>query len=783
VKCKSHLTVFLLLVTAQLFSQDLTQKIKGIVIDKDSRRPLEAATISIADDSVQQTVISRSDGSFILTNVPVGRRRIQCSFIGYENYITDNIILNSSRELELVIEMEQMYRQGEAVVMKAKRNPKLPVNKLSVVSTRSFSAEETNRYAASVNDPSRMAMSFPGVQPVRDARSDIIIRGNSAAGMLWRLEGIDIPNPNHFARKGSSGGGITIFSSNMLDNSDFSSGAFAAEYGDALSGVFDMRFRKGNNQKNQYSFGAGLIGIDFSAEGPIEKGRSSFLVNYRYSTLGILNAMGFHLTGERENNSFQDLAFNLNFPSKNNKSVINFWGIGGLSKEDYSEVEDVAEWDEYDDYAIYDFRTNMGAIGVGHSLQVGKKSLLKTSLAYMNQEITFLDDTLNTQKVPYTVNDELYKNKRISIASYLNTRLHTSLLWKTGIFVTKANYVFQQSLYDFEAAVFKPNIIDGDGSSWLIQPYTQFNWKISKKFTLNAGLHFLYLALNKTNSVEPRFSLQYRVNSNHVLSIAAGKHGKILPLGSYFYKASDGSFPNMDLDIMRSNHYVLAWDWLMNKNWRLHMEGYLQQLSEIPIVNDVSRTFWLLNMQDGYANEALVANGKGQNIGADITLEKFFSKGWFLLAGFSIFNSTYEPLNGKSYNTQYNSITTGNLTLGREWKLKTNKTFTAGSKVLYNGGMPITPLLAGAPVNSRDPVLDESKAYSQHVPAYFRMDIRLALRTDKKKTSSTLALDIQNLLGIKNTDALSYDYDPETHQWQYNKLSGFVPVITYQLSF
>ena len=179
--------------------------------------------------------------------------------------------------------------------------------------------------------------------------------------------------------------------------------------------------------------------------------------------------MGFHLTGERENNSFQDLAFNLNFPSKNNKSVINFWGIGGLSKEDYSEVEDVAEWDEYDDYAIYDFRTNMGAVGVGHSLQVGKKSLLKTSLAYMNQEITFVDDTLNTQKVPYTVNDELYKNKRISIASYFNTRLHTSLIWKTGIFITKANYVFQQSLYDFDGfTVFKPGIIDGDGSSWSI---------------------------------------------------------------------------------------------------------------------------------------------------------------------------------------------------------------------------------------------------------------------------------------------------------------------------
>src|SRR4029079_5150629 len=350
------------------------------------------------------------------------------------------------------------------VVVKAPANPKLPVNKLSIVSARSFTPEETNRYATAVNDTSRMAMSFPGVQPVRDARSDIIIRGNSAAVMLWRLEGIDIPNPNHFARKGSSGGGITIFSSSMLDNSDFSSGAFPAEYGDALSGVFDMRFRKGNKEKNGYTFKAGLLGLDLSAEGPIKKGQSSFLFNYRYSTLGILNALGFHLTDEREDNNFQDLSFNLSFPSKDNRSVFNVWGIGGLSKEDYAPVEDVADWDEYDDYAIYDFKTNMGAAGIGHSLQVGKSGLLKTSLAIMNQKITYVDDTLNTQKIPFTINDELYKNSRVSFAISYSMKLGKSVNGKSGVFISRIGYEFQQSLYDFETNVYNENIIDGEGN-------------------------------------------------------------------------------------------------------------------------------------------------------------------------------------------------------------------------------------------------------------------------------------------------------------------------------
>lgn len=764
-------------------AQTFTQTIRGTVIDKDTRRPLAGATISVAEDSVQQTVASNDAGQFTLSNIPVGRRRIQCSYSGYENFITDNIILNSAKELELVIELEQRYQQESAVLVKAVRNPKQAINRSSVVSTRSFTPEETQRYAASVNDPSRMAMSFPGVQPVRDARSDIIIRANSAATMLWRLEGIDIPNPNHFARKGSSGGGITVFSSSMLDNSDFSTGGFPAEYGDALSGVFDMRFRKGNRDKDQYTFKASLIGLDFSAEGPIEKGKSSYLVNFRYSTLSILNAIGFHLTDKRENNTFQDLSFNLNFPSKNNRSVFNAWGIGGLSKEDYAAIDKVSEWDEYDDYAIYDFNTNMGAIGIGHQLQIGENGLLKTSVALMGQRISFVDDTLNNAKTPYTVNDELYDNSRLSLAAHYTTKLGTKLSWKTGLFASRISYGLTQSLYDYDLLVYRNNVVNGEGNTWQWQPYTQLSWKAGNKITVNAGLHYLYLALNKTSSAEPRFNLQYKINPNHSLSFATGIYGKTLPLGSYFYQGPGNTFPNLNLDIMRSAHFIAAYDALLRKGWHFHAEAYLQKLTHIPVVNNVNRTFWLLNMTEGYANEALVSKGTGENKGVDITIEKFFSKGLFVLTGISVYNSTYQPLNGKSYNTHYNAGSAGSLTAGREWKWKKEKTFVVGGKMLYNGGVPITPLLPGASVNSRKPVLDETRPFSEKVPAYFRADARVSLRKDRKKTAWMLALDIQNIAGIKNTDGLSYRYDPSTRQWVYKRLSGFVPVISYQLDF
>lgn len=191
-------------------------------------------------------------------------------------------------------------------------------------------------------------VSLPGVQPSKDNENDVVIRGNSGAAIAWRLEGIDILNPNHFARKGSSGGGITIFSISVLGEADFSTGAFPAEYGNALAGVFDLRFRKGNKERREYTFRAGMLGLDLAAEGPFGSGtgnkRGSYLFNYRYSTLGILNEMGLHLVGERVSNNFQDLSFNIDFPVKNNKSRFNLWGLGGLSVEEEVAVENPEKW-------------------------------------------------------------------------------------------------------------------------------------------------------------------------------------------------------------------------------------------------------------------------------------------------------------------------------------------------------------------------------------------------------------------------------------------------------
>jgi hypothetical protein len=771
----------MLLLTSFSFAQKLEQIITGIVIDKDSHRVLAGATISVAENVSRLHAVSDSSGRFELKNVPVGRNKIIITYVGYQAFTTDNIIVSAAKQPELICEM-LAETTGQTALVKIVRDPKAPVNRFAIVSGRSFSPEETQRFAASANDPARMALGFPGVQPTRDTRSDIVIRGNNPVGMQWRLEGVDIPNPNHFARRGSSGGGITIFSLSMLDNSDFLTGAMPAEYGDVLSGVFDMHFRKGNSQRTENTFKAGLLGLDFSSEGPIQKGRSSYLVNYRYSTLALLKAIGLNLVGERETDIFQDLSFNLAFANKKNNIQWNLWGIGGLSKEYTEEVEDTVGWKQYDDYAVYTATTKMGAIGIGNTYNINDRSFVRSSLVLTGQQLTYIDDTLNRKKERSMVNNEWYNNSRVSFTTAYHNKFSASVALKAGIYINRIFYSLQQRKLDYTTNGIRTTI-DGHGSTLLVQPYLQLGIKAGSRLAINPGLHLVHLALNTHTVVDPRLSVQYRLNNRQTMSLAYGLHSKILPLGSYFYKSDPGgTYPNKDLNMMRAHHLIAAYDHRLGSSWKIHVEGYYQQLFKIPVTNDPNQNYWMLNELEGYAGQALVSKGKGVNKGVDVTAEKFFTKGLFMIASFSVFSSTFETLAGKIYNTRFNSKTSGSWVGAKEWNWRNNKVFQLGWKVLYNGGLPITPL-ANAASSTREPVLDDSRPYSERVPAYFRVDSRAALRKDKAKVSWQIALDVQNLLAIKNTDGLSRKYDPSVNQWIYKTQSGLVPVLSFQVDF
>ena len=770
---KIIVTITLILLKLFIFGQSQSQTIKGTIVDQDTQEPLIGATVTVDgfDDIGTTTEI---DGSFRLEDVPVGRRKVSATYVGYQSYSNDNILLNSAKEMELNISLLQSSSELGEVTVLANQNGKRANNEDLIVSAISFSVEDIKSNAASANDPGRMAMGFSGVQPSRDNRSDIVIRGNSGIGLLWRLEGIDIPNPNHFARRGSSGGGITIFSMSMLGNSDFSTGAFSAEYGNAFSGVFDVKLRNGNKDNREYSFKAGILGLDFSTEGPIRKGKSSYLVNYRYSTLGILNSMGIHLVGPRVNNTFQDLSFKLRFASKNNRDILSFWGIGGLSKERQDPIDGIENWKSYTDYLTRDFETNMGAIGMTHTHLFKDDSYLRTNLAVMNQKVLFANDTLTQDFVATNVNDEDYIEGRITLSTSYNKKINPKLTLKTGVYVNNLLYDLYHDKLINEMTV---NFLDIKDNSFLIQPYVNFRIRPRVDWLINIGTHAMYFNLNNTYSVEPRLAVRKTFSKNNSLSFAYGLHSRTLPTGSYFTRLTDDqgivTNPNIDLELIKSHHLVIAYDQLIANRLRLHTEVYFQYLYDVPVSIDENSSYSILNEIDGFATQALVSQGTGRNYGIDISLQQSFDAGFFMLLSTSIFESTYQAINKERFSTSYNSQISGSLLLSKEFTFKNNSVLQTGLKLLFNGGQRLTPLLYEG-VNSNnpnEPLLDESKAFTEKVDPYFRPDLRIAYRKDKEKYAWSLSLDVQNAIARRNIDGISRTFDPDLREWVFKTQS------------
>ena len=285
----------ILFTTILLFSimrpqaQTVSQTLKGRVTDKASYISLPGATVLVEADGSFTGTTTDSEGYFRIEHLPVGRYTLTISFIGYKPESVAELLISSGKETVLEVGLTEMVSEINEVLVKAHTRKDRPLNSMAAISARSFSVEETRRYAGGMDDPARMAAAFAGVATGNLQDNAIIIRGNSPKGVLWRVEGVEVPNPNHFSGGNVAGGGfVNIISSQVLANSDFFTGAFPAEYGNALAGVFDIRLRTGNSEKRENTFQIGMHGVDFAGEGPFVKGkRASYLFNYRYSTFGL----------------------------------------------------------------------------------------------------------------------------------------------------------------------------------------------------------------------------------------------------------------------------------------------------------------------------------------------------------------------------------------------------------------------------------------------------------------------------------------------------------------
>lgn len=779
--------ILLLALPALGHAQSQTQNVRGTIIDLDNRQALEGVAVRI--EGLSLGAYTDSTGSFVIKNVPLGRQLVSASIISHQPYTSEPFIVRSAKETILAIEMVEGDYTIEGVTIEVENystdDPGL----------KRIDIENSEYKAGAIADPGRILAAEPGVVAPQDNNSDIVIRGNSPAGVLWRLEGIDIPNPNHFARKGSSGGGITVFSAQLLSESSFSTGAFAADYGNAISGVMDMRFRKGNSFERDYRFKLGLLGIDLAAEGPLGNGGASYLINYRYSTLGILNDLGFRLVGPRVDNNFQDLSFNLFFPTENGSLTI--FGIGGLSGEIWDvDKEDLFAADT-DKRTTTDFLTNMGAMGLTYTRNLNDNSYLRFALAAVGSQVVDDDDTLNVStldpNVPFTdeqldglpsipLDEETYNDSRISAHLFYNNKLNDKLNLRVGGMFSQIQFSFQESILDFDTGNLSPRV-SGEGSSQLIQAYGRLRYQPTNRLTLNAGLHSMYFALNGSSSIEPRLSANYILSPNDQISLSYGLHSQVLPLGNYF-TSIDGGLVNEDLDLVKAHHLVLSYGHSFSKSLRFRMEAYYQSLFNLPVENDPNSSYMLLNEREGYARQALVSEGRGQNYGVDLSVQQTFARGVFMLLTGSVYQSQYMTLTpDRWYNTRFNGNYSSSLSLGREWNIKDGKsTFQVSARGIINGGLRTSPLDTQASAMAGYFVPVHSQAWEERVGVYYRIDLRVAYRINAKKVSHLISLDVQNATNRLN--AREPRYVLATNMLNTTRTqSGLTPVISYQIDF
>jgi hypothetical protein len=770
-------TLFLSVANAQS-----TQTLRGTVIDKVSQRPMTGAVITLLNSSPTKGTTTDMDGKFILKNIPLGRQSIKVTYIGYKESIIPNITINAGKETVLTVQLEENIIQSNDVVITAKIEKNKPLNEMSTVSTRTFSVEETQKFAAAVNDPARMATSFAGVVSGPDGNNIISIRGNSPNGLLWRMEGVDIPNPNHFSNVGTSGGGISILSAQLLGNSDFLTGAFASEYGNAVGGVFDLKLRKGNNQKREYTFQVGVLGIDLAAEGPFKKGYDgSYLINYRYSSLSMLSALGVNV-GDGVT-KFQDLSFNVSLPAKK-LGKFGIFGFGGLSSQVTTGEQDSLIWKE-ESFKRYnsDYVANTGTIGFNNLKLIGRNTYLKSTLLATGTKNAYEQDKYNNLYQSYRDYEQTYIQNRLAFSSTLTHKFNAKNSLRTGVIISGLHYnLTQRAFVDSLNRV--ETYLDNKGNTSAMQAYGQWQYRINQKLTTNIGAHLLFLNLNNTYSIEPRASLKYDLSARENISVGYGLHVQMQPLGTYFAQNAAGIAVNQNLEMTKAHHLVLSHDISLNEHTHLKTEVYYQHLFNVPISNDPTSTFSMLNEIEGYTTDPLVNKGMGKNYGLELTLERFLTRNFYYLLSASLYQSKYRAANLEWYNTRFNTNFATTFTAGKEWELSEKhkrKIIGLNTKIMYVGGMRNTPLDAEASYSQKQEVYDHSRPYSIQNPNYFRIDLRVSIKRNYTKTTTTLSLDLQNATNRQNTGGQYYDEGSNTIKYWYQ--AGLIPILAYRVEF
>lgn len=765
----------------------LRSAITGNVLDNQTQAPLPGATVIITDTDPIIGATTDATGHFRISHVKIGQHQLKVTFMGYATVLTDPLIVTTGKETSTTIFMEETALNVPEIEIRSGYRKNEAINKMATVSVRSFSVDETFRFAGSYNDPARMAANFAGVTSGIDNRNDIIVRGNSPSGLQWRIDDMEIPNPNHFAAVGTTGGPVTVLNNNLVTNSDFFTGAFPAQYGNTLAGIFDLKMRNGNAEKHEYWFEIGWNGLEFGAEGPFsKKSQASYLISYRYSPLQFLNWFNINIGIVPK---YQDLNIKINIPTRK-AGTFTITAIGGLSSiELFDSRKNQSEW-LFPDYGEnLTNASNLGVLGISHQIFLRKDLKWKNILYLVASDTRTKIDTFSfVQQLPSPWAGESSTEMKYSFSSVLTKKFSARNSQSSGIYWD----LYQMSFAD--SMMFKGKFLINTGSKenmQMLRGFSQWQHIFNEKLSSTLGLYGSWLSLNNSWSLEPRLGFDWAITKKHSISFGTGLYSQMQPRVIYFILSHQPGGntiqPNLDMGFTRSAQIAMGYNYLLNNDLRFKTELYYQYLFDIPVKTSIPQ--YALSNQgheffiDRQYADSLVNKGTGQNYGIECTLERFFGKNYYFLFSASVFNSIYNGCDNITRNSAFNVNYALNAAGGYEFIMGKRKwgVMSFGLRATWAGGSPYIPYDVNATVASGEPQYDWGQAYSPRFPEYKRIAFRFGIRRNLPGYNIEFFLDLQYRTSFTNISLQRID--PKTGEIRDFFTMGFFPMGTWRIQF
>ncbi|MEI7664090.1 MAG: carboxypeptidase-like regulatory domain-containing protein, partial [Bacteroidota bacterium] len=726
-------------------------------------------------------------GNFRLPPVPTGQYQLRVTYVGFAPVVTDQLIVVSGKETTTTVLMQESTVTAGEVVIKAGFRKYEAINKMASVSVRTFSVDETFRFAGSYNDPARMAANFAGVTSGVDNRNDIIVRGNSPTGLQWRVDDMEIPNPNHFAAVGTTGGPVTVLNNNLVANSDFYTGAFPAQFGNTLSGIFDLKLRNGNREKHEYWFEIGWNGLEFGAEGPVSKNhRASYLLSYRYSLLQMLDWVNVNVGIVPK---YQDLNLKINAPTLKAGTFV-ITAIAGTSNIDFFDSRKKQPQWLFSDYGEdLSNGSQLAVLGVSH------QALLKSDVMWKNLVYVVASDTRTkidtfsaVQQTPSRWAGEKSTEIKYSFSSVVKKKFSPRNVLNSGIYWDFYHMSFADSVKYKGLFIVNTN---SRQNMQMLRGFTQWHHDFNDRISGVAGLYGSWLSLNNSWSAEPRLGLTCKIAEKHSLELGTGLYSQMQPRVIYFVMShlTDGTVarPNLDLGFNRSCQVALGYNYLLNEALRLKTEIYYQYFYDIPVKKSIPQ-YSLANQGheffiDRRYADSLVNKGTGENYGIECTFEHFFRKNYYFLFSASAFNSAYTGYDNIRRSTAFNVNYALNAAGGYEFVMGRRRwgVMSFGLRATMTGGSPYIPFDSKATVASGETVYDWNQAYCPRFPEYKRVAFRFGIRRNQPGYNIEFFVDLQYRTSF--TSIFLQRIDPRTGEIKDFLEMGFFPMTTWRIQF